>query len=262
VRVEIAFGSGLSLAFVRLPGGRFTMGSPEGVGYEQEHPAHEVEVAPFCLAVTEVTLDQWMADSSHRFQEPPPGSESAQVAARPIDDVTFCQAVGFANVLSARLPGAAPVYSVGGCEQGEPVGWDRAKQGVRLPTEAEWEYAARAGTATLWWTGDNPAALTEAAWFAERGSAGIHGVAQKRPNPWGLYDMNGNVWEWVFDLWAPYGAEPAAGETRHVMRGGGAWHVADLARSAFRYPRDQRELAPGQGLRLALDASLCAAAKP
>jgi formylglycine-generating enzyme required for sulfatase activity len=255
--VVVTLGPDLTMTFVPLPGGRFLMGSPEGVGYDAEHPAHEAEVAPFAIATTEVTLDAWAVAREAGSRGPDMYSGADRRGDRPIDAITWCEAVRFANALSARLPGAEPVYAgADECRMGGKVRWDRSKKGFRLPTEAEWEYAARAGTTTPWWTGDDETSLADAAWVALRGSAGVHGVAQKRANPWGLYDMNGNVWEWTWDAWAPYGGEPAADEARRAVRGGGAWHVADLARSAFRYPRDAREIAPGQGLRLVLDAGV------
>jgi formylglycine-generating enzyme required for sulfatase activity len=115
----------------------------------------------------------------------------------------------------------------------------------RLPTEAEWEYAARAGTTTAYSFGDDVRELGQYAWYGEGFASGsTHPVGQKRPNPWGLHDMHGNVWEWVQDWYGsnyyanspgtdPIG--PASG-TQRVVRGG-SWHqTASSWRSAFRRP--------------------------
>ena len=113
----------------------------------------------------------------------------------------------------------------------------------RLPTEAEWEYTARAGTTTRWSFGDDESQLGDYAWYSGNNSpSGTKEVGTKRPNPWGLYDMHGNVWEWCQDWWGenyyssspsvdPIG--PATGEAR-VLRGGGYFNIAQRVRSADR----------------------------
>jgi formylglycine-generating enzyme required for sulfatase activity len=254
-RVEVGLGPAGTAGFVAIPAGRFVMGSPEGEGYELERPAHEVEVGRFYLAEHEVTRAQWTAVMAPGAAPRIPGVGHGMSAQRPAERVSWCDALRLANALSEALPGAEPVYVLEGCDEGAEVRWLRERRGVRLPTEAEWEYATRAGTTTAWWTGDDPTGLAEAAWYAERGSPGIHDVGTKRANPWGLYDVHGNVWEWTWDAWAPYGAEAGDPAVRAV-RGGGAWFVAEMARSAFRYPRARDERVVGQGLRLAIDAAV------
>jgi formylglycine-generating enzyme required for sulfatase activity len=125
------------------------------------------------------------------------------------------------------------------------VTFHRGVNGYRLPTEAEWEYAARAGTTTRWWTGDSEDSLRKAAWFGEPISGGHHPVAAKGVegrNPWGLYDVHGNVWEWCSDWYddGTYGPNrpknptgPATGELR-VNRGGSWANSALWLRSANR----------------------------
>jgi formylglycine-generating enzyme required for sulfatase activity len=117
---------------------------------------------------------------------------------------------------------------------------EQTGQLVRLPSEAEWEYACRAGTTTRFSAGDANGDLESAAWFDANSGGTIHPVGQKKPNPWGLYDMPGNVWEWCADRHWSYRAEPATdppgpllGPTR-VMRGGSWAHHLSFCRSANR----------------------------
>jgi len=247
--LTVQVGKAAPMVFAAIPGGRFLMGSPPGEGYAQEHPAHEVEVAPFYMATCEVTVAQWSEVMGGAWAVRPNANPND-----PADKVSWCAALHFANQLSVREPGAEPVYALEGCERDTEPRWDRTRQGFRLPTEAEWEYAARAGTRTPWWTGGDPASLSDAAWVAERGNAGVHEVGRKRANPWGLYDVHGSVWEWAWDAWVPYDGSAPADPGQRVVRGGAAWFVADMARSAFRYPCPRTQAAAGYGLRLVLDA--------
>jgi formylglycine-generating enzyme required for sulfatase activity len=125
-----------------------------------------------------------------------------------------------------------------------------ADEVIRLPSEAEWEYACRAGTQTSWCFGDRKADLDEYAW-TDRNSKGYDpAVGAKKPNPWGLYDMHGYVWEWCADSWSPNHAEAKSDgqprvsktEKQRVIRGGSWGDPADVSRSAFRKgePRSQR----------------------
>ena len=122
----------------------------------------------------------------------------------------------------------------------------KTRRTVRLPTEAEWEYACRAGTTTQHSFGDNPGDLPDYAWCRANSEAKTHPVGQLRPNAWGLYDMHGNVWEWVSD-W--YGADyyvnspredptgPTTGSDR-PLHGGGMFSPNEAFRSAFRLPKN------------------------
>jgi formylglycine-generating enzyme required for sulfatase activity len=132
-----------------------------------------------------------------------------------------------------------------------------AKDSVyRLPTEAEWEYACRAGTTERWSFGDDEAQLGDYAWYFDNAEDYAHAVGTRRPNPWGLYDMHGNVYEWVQDRWGSYpsGVQtnpvgPSAGSSR-VFRGGDFSRGAQNARSAYRggYSPDNHSIYVGARL--------------
>ncbi|BCJ59390.1 formylglycine-generating enzyme family protein [Micromonospora endophytica] len=124
----------------------------------------------------------------------------------PVESVSWWDAVRYCNARSQR-EGRTPAYRLGG----DDVEWDRTADGYRLPTEAEWEYACRAGT-----TGPRHGPLDEIAWYRDNSGERPHDVGTRKPNPWGLYDMLGNVWNWCWDV---YDAE-VYGSYR-VLRGGG-----------------------------------------
>ncbi len=154
-----------------------------------------VEVAAYRIAALPVTRAQYAAIIG--------GVDADGV---PVDSVSWEDAVSFCNRLSER-EGLTPVYRRGG-ENTETVA---SADGYRLPTEAEWEYACRAGT-----TGPRYGELDEIAWYRGNSGGTAHPAGRKRPNAWGLYDMIGNVWEWCWDIYDP----AVYGEYR-VLRGGG-----------------------------------------
>lgn len=160
-----------------------------------------VEVAPFLLAATPITQGRYAEVTGLR----PSAADGDQL---PVEGVAWWDAVRFCNALSRR-EGLMPAYRLHGDD--EAVEWDTSADGYRLPTEAEWEHACRAGT-----TEARYGPLDEIAWHRGNSDERIHDVGGKQPNRWGLYDMLGNVWEWCWDV---YDAE-VYGSYR-VLRGGG-----------------------------------------
>ncbi|MEU5001173.1 SUMF1/EgtB/PvdO family nonheme iron enzyme [Streptomyces sp. NPDC021622] len=128
----------------------------------------------------------------------------------PVEGVSWWDAVRFCNALSEH-DGFTPAYRIDGESDGEDIAWDTSADGYRLPTEAEWEHACRAGTA-----GPHYGPLDEIAWYRGNSDERIHDVGGRRPNAWGLHDMLGNVWDWCWDIYDPevYGSY-------RVLRGGG-----------------------------------------
>ena len=203
----------LGMTFEYVPAGTFEMGSTEGD--EDERPVHDVEITePFYLARTEVTQRRWeqvMSENPSVFRAP----------YRPVDSVSWHQANAFVDSLNRRED------------------TDR----YRLPTEAEWEYAARGGSGTRYYFGTARDSLSEHAWYGINAEERTHDVGRLRGNPFGLQDMYGNVWEWVEDAYdASYyerarPTDPLNRGTRsepRVIRGGG-WYGSYLdLRSANR----------------------------
>ena len=213
---------------IRLPGGRFTMGDKD----EIDAPLHEVVISPFYMDKYLVTQEEYqrvMGKNPSRWK----GSTN------PVEQVRWSDAVRYCNARS-RLEGLQACYDLSAWE------CDFDANGYRLPTEAEWEYACRAGTKMAYYFGNDPSKLKDHAWFKQNAGSKPRPVGQKRPNPWGLYDMHGNVWEWCNDFYkVDYYQEspqenpkgPATGETKVVR--GGAWKFsAESCRSGYRYNED------------------------
>jgi len=198
--VETISGSDVKFKMLPIPGGSFTMGSSarEFGRAEDEGPQHEVTMAPFWMGEMEVTWDEYdlfaFDQGLKKEQSPQPanaaGADAVTRPTPPYADETF----GFGR-------GRQPVISITHHAAMEYCRWLSAKTGktYRLPTEAEWEYAARAGTKTAYSFGDDASKLGEYAWFLDNSDGRPHEVGKKKPNPWGLYDMHGNVAEWVLD---------------------------------------------------------------
>jgi formylglycine-generating enzyme required for sulfatase activity len=230
----------LGMKLMLIPAGEFLMGSPEGQkdADANESPQHRVQITrPFYLGVYEVTQGQYRAitgESPSHFRS----LRLEESESRPVESVSWGDAIAFCNKLSER-EGLKPYYQFG---PGAKSGGD----GYRLPTEAEWEYACRAGSTTRFSFGDDAASLEKYAWLS--GDYGPTSVGQLQSNAWGLHDMHGNVDEWCWDGYESnyYARSPDADPTgpsraaSRVCRSGSGWGHVERCRSAYR-----NGLAPG-----------------
>jgi formylglycine-generating enzyme required for sulfatase activity len=205
---------------VRIPAGEFKMGSPasEEGHYEGESPIHKVRVSRFYMGRYPVTNDEY-----GRFLDKKPG-------VKPPDSWADRQFNGLRQ----------PVVGVSWKDANSYASW----AGLRLPSEAEWEYACRARTSSRFYLGEAEENLNQAGWSANNSDLQTHPVGEKNPNAWGLYDMHGNVWEWAEDDWhgsykkAPDDGSAWTDKKRSafcVIRGGGWSDVPRSCRSAMRY---------------------------
>ena len=213
---------------VLIPAGSFQMGSCNGK--EDERPVHSVSLAAFLMdqyEVTQAEFDKLQLPNPSHFKGPN----------LPVEQVTWVQAAVYCNTRS-KADGLQP------CFDEDTAKCNFEADGYRLPTEAEWEYACRAGTDTDYSFGGDARKLPEFAWFAENASKKTHPVGQKKPNRWGLYDMHGNVAEWCNDIFdkSYYKKSPEANPRgpadgdQYVLRGGSWKSAAEALQSAYRLP--------------------------
>lgn len=207
------FVNSIGMEFRRIPAGTFEMGSAHG--QEDELPTHEVKITePFYMGANEVTQAQWriiMDGNPSRFRGP----------YRPVDSVSWHQVHVFIDRLNQKEN--ADLY--------------------RLPTEAEWEYAARGGTNTPFYFGEAQDSISNHAWYSSNSDERSHRVGRKHSNPFGIHDIYGNVWEWVRDAYSPnyYAHSDRVNPVNtgpvtalRVIRGGGWFGVVSSLRSANR----------------------------
>ncbi|WP_089720938.1 formylglycine-generating enzyme family protein [Candidatus Entotheonella palauensis] len=203
------------MTFVRIPAGTFWMGAPESdeMALDDEKPQHQVTMSePFYMGLCQVTQGQWEAVMGHN------PSHFQGDSARPVESVSWHRVQTYLAKLSEL--------------DGRPY---------TLPTEAQWEYACRGGSTGRFCFGDDFSNLGNYAWYDDNRGDGPHAVGHKHPNPWGLYDMHGNVGEWCLDGKRAYTADavsdpvgPLAGAER-VFRGGDWYSAARYARAAMRF---------------------------
>jgi len=234
-RGTLTLGKDVTMTLLRIGPGKFVMGSPEAEPHRdgQEGPQRLVTLRkPFYIGVTEVTQAQYEAMMGR--------NPSKHVGAdKPVDNVSWHEAAEFCKKLSHKTG-----------------------RTVRLPTEAEWEYACRGGTRSAHFFGDDAGNLMDYAWFEENSDQTSHPVGQKKPNPAGLYDMHGNVWEWCSDWYADSYANagtvdpqgPATGSQR-VWRGGSWYNGPKYQRSATRLGVDPESRRGHRGFRVVMEAA-------
>jgi len=238
----------IGMKFVRIDAGSFLMGTTneqvdqvrrlfpasKHENFDDEQPRHPVKLSrPFSLGVHEVTRGQYQ-EVMHNNPGKLEGSDDL-----PVESVSWLDAIKFCNELSEREK-RTPFYRNDGSELNVSGG-----NGYRLPTEAEWEYACRAGSTTLYPFGDEPSKLGDYAWFTGNAESKTHLVGQQFPNAWGLYDMLGNLGEWCADGYlAEYYASSSPADPRgsaeashRVIRGGSWGSGPAFCRSAYRSSR-------------------------
>ncbi len=244
---------GSKVPYVMLPikGGEFVMGSPESEKGRQpdEAPQHEVKIAPFWMGMCEVTWNEFelfmYPDDEKRLRE-----EVGAGATDKLSDAVTRPSKPYTEMSFGMGKDNFPAISMTQHGANKFCHWLSAKTGhfYRLPTEAEWEYACRAGTTTAFSFGDDASKLSEYGWFEDNGDFKYQKVGKKKPNPWGLHDMHGNVAEWCLDQYeTDYSkvlgeagaviANPWNRATKpypHVARGGSYDDPADKLRSAAR----------------------------
>ncbi len=246
-------GTSVSYAMVPIPGGQFLMGSPkkESGRKPDEGPQHKVAIDPFWMGRCEVTWNEYelfmypeMAKrtASSLGQKETPLIDGVSRPTRPYVEMSFGMGKDGFPAISMTQHGANKY-----CQ------WLSAKTGqfYRLPTEAEWEYACRAGTTTAYSFGNSPSKLGDYAWYSKNSDNKYQQVGQKKPNPWGLYDMHGNVVEWTLDQYDPdfyqtltsgVAQNPWNKATQpypHVARGGSWDDGPEMLRSAARRASDK-----------------------
>jgi formylglycine-generating enzyme required for sulfatase activity len=212
-RQAVIYASRGGYELVRIPAGSFMMGSEE---YDDEKPVHEVHISEFYLGRYPVTNEEYERYMAADPGVPEPeywGDRQFNRPRQPVVGVSWDDAVKYAE-------------------------W----AGLQLPTEAQWEYACRAGTTTRYYTGDTEEDLDRAGWYTDNSDYKLHPVGEKEPNPWGVYDMHGNVWEWCHDWFDEnyYADSPSIDPTGpdtgayRVIRGGSFNLDAARCRSALR----------------------------
>ncbi|MFN7138121.1 MAG: SUMF1/EgtB/PvdO family nonheme iron enzyme [Limisphaerales bacterium] len=212
-----------------IPSGEFVMGSPESEkdSKPDERPQHKVKIEPFWMGKFEVTWNEYelfMYPDQNKLTDTTYQSEAADATARPTKP--------YVEMSFGMGKDGFPAISMTQHAANKYCQWLSAKTGhfYRLPTEAEWEYACRAGTTTAYSFGDDPSKLDEYAWFGDNSDYKYQKVGRKKPNPWGLHDMHGNVAEWCLDQYSP----------EFYMQGNGTIVVNPWNRATEPYPHVAR----------------------
>jgi formylglycine-generating enzyme required for sulfatase activity len=246
---EITNSIGMKLKLV--PAGAFEMGSIES---KDGRPTHFVTISqPFYLGMHPVTQGEYMEIMK---KNPSHFSGGDRL---PVESVSWFDAVTFCNALSRKEN--LPLFDNIHGQTAEVANWEGAA--YRLPTEAEWEYACRTGTATRYSFGDREKLVDQYVWYAANSGNRTHPVGEKNPNAFGFYDMHGNVWEWCWDghdadyyKQSPTSDPRGSGETAYrVIRGGGWRNVSRGVRSAYRRRSAPENRGDSLGFRVARNLS-------
>jgi formylglycine-generating enzyme required for sulfatase activity len=248
--------TGAAYHMVPIPAGEFTMGSPSGEKdrSDDEGPQLKVRVKPFWMGKYEVTWDEYQPFMITAIDRNKDGSPKNWKPEDKIDDLVSQPTTPYTEMSFGMGTNGFPAISMTHHAANKYCQWLSAQTGhfYRLPTEAEWEYAARAGTTTAYFWGDDAAALPEHAYFYENAPNYQYAkIGEKKPNPWGLYDISGNVVEWCLDQYYEDGYKQLAALAKdgvldastfipsktpypHVVRGGSYDDDPEMLRNAFR----------------------------
>ncbi|MFX0558207.1 formylglycine-generating enzyme family protein [Maribacter sp. CXY002] len=241
-------GSNLAIEMVAIPSGAFIMGSPvtEEKRNSDEGPTHTVQLNAFWISSHEITWELYNLFVNRAIDDIENPSISSEVTIN-VDGVSGATIPYVDMSLGMGTSKGLPVGNVTQYAASQFCKWLSAKTGhfYRLPTEAEWEYSARAGTSTAYHFGNDPKELDKYAWYFENSEDSYHRVGQKQPNAWGLYDMHGNVAEWTLDQYLPEAFETRTNVTNspwerpvtkypRTVRGGSYYDDAEFLRSAAR----------------------------
>lgn len=225
--ISIDLGKGVTMNFKYIDSGSFIMGSKEEVGDGDETPERTVTISdPFYMGIYEVTQEQWQLVMGYNPSE-------FIGAKRPVENVSYEECEIFLEKLKEMY-----------------------KKDFKIPTEAQWEYVCRAGNEEKWFYGDDENKCEEYGWIASNSGGETHEVGGKLPNPWGMYDIYGNVQEWCSDWYTnPYEQisvdpkGPVSGESKTIR--GGAWgDYAEVCRSAYRNANGIDKRNNGTGVRI------------
>jgi formylglycine-generating enzyme required for sulfatase activity/mono/diheme cytochrome c family protein len=248
-------GSDISFELVAIPSGEFTMGSPDSEAGRKadEGPQHKVAIEPFWMGKCEVTWNEYELFMFPTEEKKMRVTKGSNADLDKITDAVTRPTTPYVEMSFGMGKDGFPAISMTQHAANSYCKWLSAKTGhfYRLPTEAEWEYACRAGTTTAYSFGDDASKLTNYAWFSKNSDFKYQKVGKKLPNPWGLHDMHGNVAEWVLDQYSPdsykqfLGAvakEPWTKATKpypHSVRGGSWDDDAPMLRSSARRASDK-----------------------
>jgi sulfatase modifying factor 1 len=220
---------------ITVEGGTFTMGDTEMEGESNEQPSHQVTLKTFKIAKTETTVAQWKVFCNATGRSMPETPSWGWIDSHPIVNVNYGNAMAYCDWLAEKMDAD-----------------------YRLPTEAEWEYAARGGKQSMGYKYSGGRSLDNAGWYEANSNMQTQAVAQKKANELGLYDMSGNVWEWCKDWYGDYAAtaqtnlKGATSGSNRVVRGGSWCNSAAYCRVAHRNYNVPANRYNGHGFRVVL----------
>lgn len=249
-------GTRVTYTMIPIPGGEFVMGSPDSEPGRKpdEGPQHKVKISPFWMERCEVTWNEYELFMYPDEEKRTRGTIPTDTAGDKLADAVTHPSKPYVEMSFGMGKDGFPAISMTQHAANKYCQWLSAKTGhfYRLPTEAEWEYACRAGTTTAYFFGDDASKLADYAWYEQNSDFKYQKVGRKKPNPWGLYDMCGNVVEWVLDQYDPEYYKQSSGggaltdpwnkATKpypHSVRGGSWDDEANLCRSAARRGSDR-----------------------